>query len=150
MNWSHKNSIFLTKIFIILFCAAYLAVVAACPFLVGQYLASSYTAAGLSPVPFMTTIYICAVPVGVILWKLWKLIGNIGQEEIFTDENISCLRWISWMCFAVAAVTLASSFYYLFWGIASGLTVFMGLLIRVIKNTFERGKELKDENDFTI
>ena len=94
MIWSHKNSIFLTKIFIILFCAAYAAVVAACPFLVGLYLASSYTAAGMSPIPFMATIYLCAVPAGIILWKLWKLIGNIGRENIFTDENISCLRWI--------------------------------------------------------
>ena len=91
-----------------------------------------------------------AAPVGILLWKLWGLVVNIGEEKVFTEENIRSLRIISWMCFAVAAVTLASVWYYLFWGIAAGLMVFMGLLIRVIKNTFEKAKELKDENDFTI
>lgn len=150
MNWSHKNSVFLTKICIVFFTAAYIAVVAACPFLTKVYVETSFSAARLSPGPFTATIYLCAVPVGAVLWKLWRLIGNIGREAVFTEENISCLRWISWMCFAVAAVTLVSMVYYLFWGIAAGMAFFMGLLIRVIKNSFEQAKELKDENDFTI
>ncbi len=150
MDWSHKNSIILTKICIILFGIAYIATVLACPVIVREYVAVSYTAKDLIPGLFMATIYICAAPVGILLWKLWGLVVNIGEEKVFTEENIRRLRIISWMCFAVAAVTLASVWYYLFWGIAAGLMVFMGLLIRVIKNTFEKAKELKDENDFTI
>lgn len=150
MIWSDRKSIGLTKGCIALFGAAYVAVVAACPALVRWFLEKETGVEGLTETPFLITFYVCAVPVGVILWKLWRLVGSIGEEEIFTAENIRRLRWISWMCFAVALVTLVSSFYYLFWGIAAGSMVFMGLLIRVIKNTFERAKELKDENDFTI
>jgi len=40
--------------------------------------------------------------------------------------------------------------YDFFWGIFAACMVFMGMLIRVIKNTFERARELKEEVDYTI
>ena len=64
--------------------------------------------------------------------------------------DIRRLRIISWMCFLVGAVCLASMAYYVFWGIIGACMSFMGLLIRVIKNAFERAKELKEEVDYTI
>ena len=54
------------------------------------------------------------------------------------------------MCFAVAAATLVSAWYYAMWVVITCCMAFMGLLIRVIKNVFERAKEIKEENDFTI
>ena len=54
------------------------------------------------------------------------------------------------MCFAVAAVCLASSLYYQLFLLVAACAAFMGLLLRVIKNVFVRARELKEENDFTI
>ena len=151
MKWTPNRSVFLSKICVLLFVAAYAAVVLACPVAVKEY--ETLRTAQLSEVHerfMMITIYLCAAPVGVILWKLWRLLGNIARERIFVRENIVCLRLISWMCFGVAALTLVSAWYYVMWIVIACCMAFMGLLIRVIKNVFERAKEIKEENDFTI
>lgn len=151
MRWTPNRSVFLSKICVLLFVAAYAVIVLACPVVVKEYEALRTTQLSELHERFiMLTIYLCAAPVGVILWKLWRLLGNIAREQIFVKENIGCLRLISWMCFAVAAITFVSAWYYVMWMVISGCMAFMGLLIRVIKNVFERAKEIKEENDFTI
>lgn len=150
MNWSYQKSIFLTKLCILFFIAGYLGVIFTCPIITRQFTLYSISAFGKSRWWFMATIYACAVPIGILLWNLWKLIEDIGLEEIFTTVNVQRLRLISWMCFCVSLFCLISMSYYVFWGIGSACLAFMGLLIRVIKNTFERAKELKEEVDFTI
>lgn len=150
MKWSYQQSIFLTKVCILFFSAAYLGVVFTCPLMIERFVHYSTTASGKSKWLFDATIYACAVPVGILLWNLWKLVADIGLEEIFTDANIRRLRLISWMCFAVSLICLISMVYYLFWGIFAACLAFMGMLIRVIKNTFERARELKEEVDYTI
>ena len=110
----------------------------------------SFSARGKDAIYFMMTVYACAVPLGVILWDLYRLVDRIGREEIFTEENIKRLRRISWMIFAVAAICLVSVFYYLLFLIVAACAAFMGLLLRVIKNVFVRARELKEENDYTI
>lgn len=150
MLWSKQQSILLTKLCILGFIADYLAVVFTCPILMDCFVHSSISAAGKSKWLFMSTIYTCAIPTGILLIQLWRLIADIGLEQIFTTSNILRLRLISWMCFAISAICLASMLYYLFWGIMTACFALMGLLIRVIKNTFERAKELKEEADYTI
>ena len=150
MKWTPSRSIVLSRICVGLCALVYLAVVIGCPFAVEGYIAISASQAEGNEMWFMISVYLCAVPVGVILWKLGRLIKNIGDLNLFTGENISCLRWISWMCFAVAAIALVSAAYYIFWAIIGCCMAFMGLLIRVIKNVFERARETKEENDFTI
>ena len=151
-KWSCRQSILLTKICILLFSTAYIGVIITCPLLTRRFLYYGYGAMGIYKGTwlFNVTIYFCAVPIGVLLWNLWKLVGDIGLEEIFTGENIRRLRIISWMCFAVAFICLLSMAYDFFWGIFAACMVFMGMLIRVIKNTFERARELKEEVDYTI
>ena len=150
MNWSHKRSIFLTKICIWLFVAGYLLVLATCPFLVKSFLCYSSSACEEQSILFIITLYACAVPVGIILFHLNQLVSAIGNEDIFTASNIRRLRVISWMCGLTGLFCFFSMPYYLPWGIPGCCMILMCLLIRVIKNVFERAKELKDENDFTI
>lgn len=150
MYWSYRRSIVLTKLCILLFIAGYFAVLLGCPRMMDIFVRSSSSAAGKSRWLFITTVYVCAIPIGILLMELWKLIGDIGLEEIFTAANIRRLRIISWMCFLTGAVCLASMAYYVFWGIIGACMSFMGLLIRVIKNTFERARELQEEVDYTI
>lgn len=150
MRWSSQQSIFLTKLFILLFGAGYLAVVLTCPLLMDVFVRFSFFAAGKNKWLFSGTVYLCAIPVGILLWNLWRLIFDIGLEQIFTTENIRRLRTISWMCILTALICTFSMTYYVFWGIISACLLFMGLLIRVIKNTFQQARELKEEVDFTI
>ena len=150
MSWSNEKSILLTKLCIGVFTAVYVLVLAFCPWLMRDFVNYSFSARGKDAVSFMVTVYVCAVPLGVILWDLYRLVDRIGREEIFTEENIKRLRRIGWMCFAVAAVFLVSVCYYQLYLIVAACAAFMGLLIRVIKNVFVRARELKEENDYTI
>lgn len=150
MNWSNRNSIILTKAVLLIFVIGYLAVLLTCPLLTGQFVQLSPSASGISRWLFAATVYLAAVPVGFLLWELWKLLCEIGMEQVFTTDNIYRLRLISWMCFITALICFFSMFYYVLWGVLAACLAFMGLLIRVIKNAFQQAKELKDEVDFTI
>lgn len=150
MTWSHRQSIVLTKICILIFMAGYLAVIASCPVIMDIFVRLSISASGKSKWLFTSTVYTCAIPIGILLWSLWQLVKEIGLEEIFTAANIQRLRRISWMCFLVAFFCLLSMLYYVFWGIIGACFAFMGLLIRVIKNIFEQARDLKEEADYTI
>jgi len=150
MAWSNRQSLILTKYCIWLFIAGYAAVLISCPFLVDRFVHLSCTASGKDARLFLASIYLCALPVGFILFHLNGLIHAIGKEEIFTAANIRRLRVISWMCGATGLICFLSMAYYLPWGILGCCMILMCLLIRVIKNVFVRAKELKDENDFTI
>ena len=114
MNWNNEKSIGLTKFFIILFAAVYILVLVFCPRMTREFVDHSFSARGKDFNLFMATIYSSAVPLGIILWNLYRMIGRIGEEQIFSDENVSCLRLISWMCFAVAVICLISTAYYIF------------------------------------
>ncbi len=85
-----------------------------------------------------------------IMSNLSKLVNNIDEEEIFTLENIQLLRYISWACFVISLVGLLSTFYYYAWFVIFVVGIFMGMLLRVIKNVFSRALEIKEENDLTV
>lgn len=150
MNWNNERSIGLTKFFIIFFAAAYLLILIFCPRMAREFVSYSFYARGKDVMLFMVTTYTCAVPLGIILYNLYRLICRIGEEQMFSNVNVRCLRLISWMCFAVAAICLISTVYYIFFLIIAACAAFMGLLIRVIKNVFVKAGEIKDENDYTI
>lgn len=88
-----------------------------------------------------------------------KLLINIKKEIVFDVKNVKLLRIISWCCF-YAAIACVSSFIIIaivknyILGTALILVgagaLFMGLILRVIKNVFEHAIVIKDENDLTI
>ena len=89
MNWNNEKSIGVNKIFIIFFCGGL------------------HTGAGVlseNDKEFSTTVFLpkvkiltylwqpsirVAVPLGIILWNLYRMIGRIGEDQIFSDENVS-------------------------------------------------------------
>lgn len=105
---------------------------------------------GKVAVPLSICLYTAAVCGMVCLWELGKLLGSIQKEEVFTQENCKHLRVISWCCL-LAALPFAV------FGIWRSLSIlialaaaFFGLILRVLKNVFEKAVELKEENDYTI
>lgn len=150
MKWNNERSMQLTKLCIAVFALVYAAVLAGCPWLVKKFVTYNFSARGINASCFMATVYFCAVPLGAILWNLYRLVVRIEGEEIFTEDNIKSLRLMSWMCFVVAVICLISISYYGFYLIFAACAVFMGLLLRVLKNVFVRAKEIKEENDYTV
>lgn len=84
------------------------------------------------------------------MWQLIKLLRNIAKQELFTAENVRCVRIISWCCFGAAAVMLALSFWRLTAFMVAFMAGFVGLILRVVKNMLASAAEMREESDYTI
>ena len=101
-------------------------------------------------VPFSLTVYFCGVMIICITVSLYKMLNNIRDDKVFIKENIKCLRRISWACmFAGIAICIFTLWRYVFAAFAF-VFIFIGLIMRVVKNVFEKAVEIKSENDYTI
>ncbi len=101
-------------------------------------------------VPMCVTLYVCDVLALGALWNLHILLRNISREEVFTNRNTACLRRISWICMGVGVVMMIFGLWssiFIFFGMCA---LMFGLIMRVLKNVFEKAVEIKSENDFTI
>lgn len=99
---------------------------------------------------FLVTTYVFAVPAFLALYLLNRLLANIRRSEVFIATNVTYLRALSWCCFLSAVIFAVSAAYYIiFLFLALGMA-FMGLILRVVKNAFERAVLLQEENDYTI
>ena len=120
---------------------------------------------------FIIPLYL-SLPLGLIaLVCLDKLLCNIKKNIIFDNKNVKLLRVLSWVCFAAGAVALISficiiidsmiksgnsweflvtAVIYIAFPIMGIGELFVALIVRVVKNSFEKAIELKNENDLTI
>ena len=102
--------------------------------------------------------FYAVAPAGyVALVCLDKLLINVRKEVIFNEKNVKFLRIISWACFYAGLVGLISftvilvmSFMFETLFILAIGEMFMGLVVRVVKNIFEEAIEIKNENELTI
>ncbi|MBQ4576283.1 MAG: DUF2975 domain-containing protein [Firmicutes bacterium] len=100
--------------------------------------------------PILISLLACCVPaLGALFW-LHKLLTNIAGEHVFTDDNVSLLRRISWCCFLAALITVIAARFYLVFGVISIAAAFMGLILRVVKNVIQQAVIIKNENELTI
>lgn len=118
--------------------------------------------------PYAVTLLI-ALPLGLgAVICLDRLLKNLKKKIVFDNVNVTILNQLSWVCFAVSLVTLIefvvlmifftadiSEIFYSFiiYGIYPIMCIgefFVGLIVRVVKNSFESAIALKEENDLTI
>lgn len=149
MNWNKDKSLLLTQICTAIFAALLLALDLGC------YWAASWFVSlrGLersSVWSFAATFYGCSVFAWLLLWRLWVLLGNIGRGEVFTEENVRCLRAVSWCCVGAALICLVSALYYPSFLMVTAAAGFMCLIVRVVKNVFQQAIAMKSELDLTI
>lgn len=147
--WNGKRSIGLSKWCILVFMCALIATVVSAPWLVRWFLDFAYAPKGTVPL-FLATIYMGSIPAAYLLYNLFHLLRRIEKDQVFIQENVQCLRRISWSCFIGAGIALISGFYYLSWLFVFVAAAFMGLIVRVVKNVVAQAVELKDEADYTI
>ena len=150
MTWNGKASIAFSKICVVLFAAVAALLVITAPWVTHWFVGFSRANVQQEQSLFMATIYTGAVFIFPILWNLWHLLVQIGKENVFVQENVRRLRVISWCCFGVAVVCLASTAYYLPYLFVAAIAAFMALVVRVVKNIMQQAVALKDEVDYTI
>lgn len=95
-------------------------------------------------------ICICDAFALVAVAALHKLLSNISKDEVFIAQNPHCLRVISWCCVFAGLTMVFFSLWKFEFLFTAFFAMFLGLIIRVVKNVFEKAIELKSENDFTI
>ena len=149
MNWSTSKSILLSRICVAIFALLLAALDFGAYWLVNWYI-QLRGMAGQQVAGMTATIYLCSVFGWLLLWQMWRLLGNIRRGEVFIPGNVRCLRLVSWCCVGAGAVCLASSFFYLPFAAVAIAAGFMALIVRIVKNVFEQAIRMKDELDYTI
>lgn len=99
---------------------------------------------------YITVTYVSAVPAGVVLYCLHRLLASAAAADVFTDANVARLRAVSWCLAAAAAVYAVGGFFDWYLFVLAAAAAFVALIVRVLKNVLAEAVELKRENDFTI
>ncbi len=106
------------------------------------------------PYAFGVTItigYICGTLALVMLIMMFRFLGRLAQGNVFTRQNVQTLYRISLCCIYAAGACLIMGLlsYWMFGALAAGI-LFMALIVRVVRDAFERAVSMKDELDYTI
>ena len=101
-------------------------------------------------IPTLVLLYTALLPAFAADACLWRLLRNIAGGQIFTDSSVACLRGLSWLCMAETVIFFILGFYYVLMFCLAFAAVFMGIILRVVKNVMEEAAAMKAENDYTI
>lgn len=151
MNWNENKSIQLSRVCVVAFMVLLAAVDAGGIWIGPWYAARSHLARFReNGALFLAIIYGLSVFGWVLLVSLSRLLGNMRRGIVFDRANVRELRLTSWCCFGACAGCLLSAAYYLPFAVIAIAAGFVGLIVRIIKNTFEQAIAMKDELDFTV
>ncbi len=106
--------------------------------------------ATLLTVSVLVAFYICCVPAWAALVSIAKLMKNIMNEEVFTENTVFLIRLLSWCCAAVSFVCFVAGFIYKPLWFVTLAAAFMMLILRVLKSVMAKATEMKNENELTI
>src|SRR3989344_5778072 len=87
--------------------------------------------------PFILYMFVASIPFFIGLYQAFKLLGYIGQNQVFSLSSVKCLRTIKYCALAVGVVTIFSSIV-----TATAAAVFEKLLRSAV--------DIKSENDLTV
>lgn len=115
--------------------------------------------------PFLVYAYIASVPFFVGLYQVFKLLGYIGQNSVFSQNSVRALRIIKYCAIVLIFFVLGAEAYFFLvqsrkgediaGGVAMGfLTIFISVVIATAATLFEKilqnAVDIKSENDLTI
>src|SRR5216110_2285169 len=114
--------------------------------------------------PFLAYAYLASVAFFVALFQAFRLLGYIGQNNVFSLDSVRALRIIKYCAIALVAM-IGGAVAYLFiavrgkddiaGGVAVGLAmIFVSVVIGTAAAVFERllqnAVDMKSENDLTV
>ncbi len=100
---------------------------------------------------FLTVVTYLAVPAGwgaIII--LYKILINVDNGNVFEEENVKYLSILSWLCIYVGILSGFASPKFAMFIIVSISALFIGLIVRVVRNIISKAIEIKEENDMTV
>ncbi len=98
----------------------------------------------------LAIFYVCSPAAAVVIVSGLKFLFNLKKGIFFTKENTIYIRRISYSCLGVVLpCAIGCHWFYGFFTITVS-ALFMFLILRIVKNVFQYGTELKDENDLVV
>lgn len=94
--------------------------------------------------------YICVPSAALTLFYTYRFLMNIKKGSVFIYENVKYLRLLSYTCLSVVPLSLPLCFFAVSAVPIPFAAGFMSLILRVIKNSFSEGTQIKNENDLTV
>ena len=100
---------------------------------------------------FLIVVTYLAVPAGWgAILLLYKILFNVNKKIIFVKENVKYLQILSWLCFYVGVLSAISTVKFIAFAIVSLSALFIGLIVRVVRNIIHKAIQIKEENELTI
>ena len=151
--WNKMKSLTLSRILVIIM-FVFLTVMLVCIPMISKWFDEFSVGKGLFEgsifIPVCIMLYICEVFAFFAVGALHKLLKNISCDDVFSNTNAKCLRIISWACMLAGLTFAVFSLWRFEFLLAAFFAAFLGLIIRVLKNVFDKAVEIKSENDFTV
>lgn len=102
----------------------------------------------------LTVLYVMAYSILAVTLLadlfLLRLLLRVRRELVFSQPSVSCIRYVSWCCIAIALLFIGVGVYFRLALCVSLLAAFLGLCVRVVKNVIEQATAIKSENDLTV
>jgi hypothetical protein len=115
--------------------------------------------------PLLAYMYTASVAFFVALYQAFKLLGNIGRNEVFTPGSVKALRTIKYCALTLIAFLVGLEAYFnivqrgreddIAGGVMLGfLMIFVSVVVAAAAAVFERtlqsAVDIKSENEFTV
>jgi len=115
--------------------------------------------------PFLVYVYTASVSFFVGLYQVFKLLGYIGQNSVFSQNSVRALRTIKYCAIVLITFILGAEAYFFIvqsskgediaGGVAMGFAmIFISAVIATAATLFEKilqnAVDMKSENDLTI
>lgn len=149
LNWTKSASLLLSQIFVVLF-ALLLAALDLGSFRIVRWFGNLRGLQESASTAMLTVLLLCSIFGWILLWAMWKLLGNLRHGRVFTQENVGLLHRVSWCCAAAAALCLVGCFFYLPFLVPVAAASFMALIVRVVRNILQTAVAMKEELDLTV
>ena len=153
INWSDMRSLKLSKLLTYSLMVMLVVAFVCIPFISRWYISISANDSIIKSdafIPVCIMLVICDIFGIVAANKLRDLIANIGKSEVFIEKNSQNLRVISWCCIFVGVTFSVFGLWRISFFLGAFFDLFMGIIMRVLKNVFEKAVSIKNENDLTV
>ena len=150
-----NTSAYISLVLAVLALVVLVAIWATLPLIIDYFLSDIIEGRTGSKISVLAVLYAASLPVAVADMLLIRLLLLVRGGRIFTPEAVGSLRGISWCSLFEGALLLCVGVI-VFDPVAVSLlmlafaAVFLGIVLRVVKNVIEEAAAIKTENDYTI
>lgn len=112
--------------------------------------------------PFLTCVYLSAVPFFFALYQAAKLLGNIDGNDSFSESSVRALKNIKYSAVSILGIVVLGELYVIFGMnterahiVSLGLVIIFGSTViatfaAVLQRLIETGVDIQSENDLTV